>query len=130
MAALDRRIGWIFVGFLALLALGVARAADLGVLKAGSLQKAAVSQQITRDVIPATRGTITDRNGTQLALSEAADEIVADPFLIKHPLSVAQKLAPLLQMPVLDRASGWSASRTPATCRSPTCCRPTARRRS
>ncbi len=101
MAAVDRRIGWIFVGFLALLALGLARAADLGVLNAGSLQKAAVSQQITRNVIPATRGTITDRNGTQLALSEAADEIVADPFLIKHPLSVARKLAPLLQMPVL-----------------------------
>jgi cell division protein FtsI/penicillin-binding protein 2 len=101
MAAVDRRIGWIFVGFLVLLALGVARAVDLGVLNAGSLQKAAVSQQITRDVIPATRGTITDRNGTQLALSEAADEVVADPFLIKHPLSVAQKLAPLLQMPVL-----------------------------
>ena len=105
MAALNRRIGWIFVGFLALLALGVARAADLGVLNAGSLQKAAVSQQITRDVIPATRGTITDRNGTQLALSEAADEVVADPFLIKHPLTVAHQLAPLLQMPVLDRKS-------------------------
>ena len=102
MAALNRRIGWIFVAFLVLLGLGVARAADLGVLNAGSLEKAAVSQQITRDVIPATRGTITDRNGTQLALSEAADEIIADPFLIKHPLSVAQKLAPLLQMPVLD----------------------------
>ena len=102
MAALNRRIGWIFVGFLALLALGVARAADLGVLNAGSLQKAAVSQQITRDVIPATRGTITDRNGTQLALSEAADEVVADPFLIKHPLTVAHQLAPLLQMPVLS----------------------------
>jgi cell division protein FtsI (penicillin-binding protein 3) len=101
VAALNRRIGWIFVAFLVLLGLGVARAADLGVLNADSLQKAAVSQQITRDVIPATRGTITDRNGTQLALSEAADEIVADPFLIKHPLSVAQKLAPLLQMPVL-----------------------------
>jgi cell division protein FtsI (penicillin-binding protein 3) len=101
VAALNRRIGWIFVAFLVLLGLGVARAADLGVLNAGSLQKAAVSQQITRDVIPATRGTITDRNGTQLALSEAADEIVADPFLIKHPLSVAQKLAPALQMSVL-----------------------------
>jgi cell division protein FtsI (penicillin-binding protein 3) len=101
VAALNRRIGWIFVAFLVLLGLGVARAADLGVLNAGSLQKAAVSQQITRDVIPATRGTITDRNGTQLALSEAADEIVADPFLIKHPLSVAQKLAPPLQMSVL-----------------------------
>jgi cell division protein FtsI (penicillin-binding protein 3) len=102
VAALNRRIGWIFVGFLALLALGVARAADLGVLNAGSLQKAAVTQQVVRDVIPATRGTITDRNGTELALSEAADEIVADPFLIKHPLTVAQRLAPWLQMPVLS----------------------------
>jgi cell division protein FtsI (penicillin-binding protein 3) len=102
MAALNRRIGWIFVGFLALLALGLARAADLGVLNAGSLQKAAVSQQVVRDVIPATRGTITDRNGTELALSEAADEIVADPFLIKHPLTVAHQLAPWLQMPVLS----------------------------
>jgi cell division protein FtsI (penicillin-binding protein 3) len=101
VAALDRRIGWIFAAFLALLSVGVARALDLGVLNAGSLQQAAVSQQITRDVIPATRGTITDRNGTELALSEAADEIVADPFLIKHPLTVAGQIAPLLQMPVL-----------------------------
>jgi cell division protein FtsI (penicillin-binding protein 3) len=101
VAALDRRIGWIFAAFLALLSVGVARALDLGVLNAGSLQQAAVSQQITRDVIPATRGTITDRNGTELALSEAADEIVADPFLIKHPLTVAGQLAPLLQMPLL-----------------------------
>ncbi len=56
-------------------------------LKAGSLQQAAVSQQITRDVIPATRGTITDRNGVELALSESADDVVADDFLIKHPAS-------------------------------------------
>ena len=75
MAALDRRIGWIFVVFLALLALALIRAADLGVLKAGSLQQAAVSQQITRQVIPAARGTITDRNGVQLAISESADEV-------------------------------------------------------
>jgi cell division protein FtsI/penicillin-binding protein 2 len=100
VAAVDKRIGWIFVGFLALLAIGLLRAADLGILRASSLQQAAVSQQITRDVIPATRGTITDSNGLQLAISESADEIVADPFLIKHPLTVAQKLAPLLQMPL------------------------------
>lgn len=101
MAALNRRIGWIFVGFLALLGLGFARAADLGVLRAGSLSAAAASQQISHDVIPATRGTITDRNGVQLAISQAADEIVADPFLIKHPLTVARELAPLLGRPVL-----------------------------
>jgi cell division protein FtsI (penicillin-binding protein 3) len=102
MARLDRRIGWIFIVFLALLGVAVFRAADFGILQAGSLQQAAVTQQITRDVIPAARGTITDRNGVQLAISESADEVVADPFLIKHPLAAAQKLAPLLQQPVLS----------------------------
>src|SRR3984885_1703298 len=102
MAALNRRIGWIFIVFLALLTVAVFRAADFGILRAGSLQQAAVTQQITRDVIPAARGTITDRNGVQLAISESADEVVADPFLIKHPLTVAEKLAPLLQQPVLS----------------------------
>ena len=106
MAALDQRIGLIFLAFLGLLVAGLLRAADLGVLRAGSLQQAAVSQQITRDVIPATRGTITDSNGVQLAISESADEVVADPFLIKHPMSVAQKLAPLLRQAGADRLSG------------------------
>jgi cell division protein FtsI (penicillin-binding protein 3) len=102
MAALNRRIGWIFIVFLALLAVAVFRAADFGILKAGTLQQAAVTQQISRDVIPAARGTITDRDGVQLAISESSDEVVADPFLIKHPLTAAQKLAPLLQQPVLS----------------------------
>ena len=95
----------------------LARAADLGVLKAGSLQHAAVSQQITRDVIPATRGTITDRNGVQLAISESADEVVADPYLIKHPQTVAQKLAPLLGQPVptVLRRADQAAHRLRAT---------------
>ncbi len=100
MGALDRRIGWIFVVFLALLGVALLRAFDLGVVKAGSLQQAAVSQQISRDVIPATRGAITDRNGVELAISESADKVIADDFLIKHPLTVAQKLAPLLGEPV------------------------------
>jgi cell division protein FtsI (penicillin-binding protein 3) len=96
MVALDRRIGWIFVAFLVLLGAALLRALDLGVINAGSLQQAAISQQITRDVIPATRGTITDRSGVELALSESADKVVADDFLIKHPEAVAAKLAPLL----------------------------------
>jgi cell division protein FtsI/penicillin-binding protein 2 len=102
LADLDRRIGWIFVAFLVLLGAALAKAADLGVLQAGSLQRAAVSQQITREVIPAPRGNITDRNGVQLAISESADEVVADPYLIKNPQVQAQKLAPLLGLPVLN----------------------------
>src|ERR1700722_13781991 len=106
MVAIDRRIGWIFVGFLVLLAAAVARAAYLGVIQAPALQRAAVSQQITNELIPATRGTITDRNGVELALSETADNVIADPALIRtskeQPMPLAEKLAPILQLPVLS----------------------------
>ncbi|HEY1568190.1 MAG TPA: penicillin-binding protein 2 [Solirubrobacteraceae bacterium] len=103
MVAIDRRVGYIFVVFLALLAAAVARAGYLGVVRAGSLHRAAISQQITNVPIPATRGAITDRNGVQLALSESAADVIADPYLIKrgHPMVMAQTMAPLLHMPVL-----------------------------
>jgi cell division protein FtsI (penicillin-binding protein 3) len=103
MVAIDRRVGFIFVGFLVLLATAVVRAGYLGVVRADSLQRAAVSQQITNEPIPATRGAITDRTGVELALSESAADIVADPYLIArgHPLLMAQTVAPLLHMPVL-----------------------------
>ncbi len=103
MVAIDRRVGFIFVAFLTLLGAAVARAAYLGVVKGPALQQAAVSQQITNVPIPATRGAITDRDGVELALSESAADIIADPYLIKrgNPMQMAQKLAPLLNMPVL-----------------------------
>ncbi|HWE13283.1 MAG TPA: penicillin-binding protein 2 [Solirubrobacteraceae bacterium] len=101
MVAIDRRLGYIFLGFLALLAVAVLRAVDLGVLRAGSLQQAAVSQQISNETIPAMRGTITDTNGVDLALSESAADIIVDPYLVKQPTIAAQKLAPLLHMPLL-----------------------------
>src|SRR6201999_3133479 len=103
MVAIDRRVGLIFVAFLSLLAAAGVRAGYLGVVRADPLQQAAVSQQITNVPIPATRGAITDRNGVELALSESAADIIADPYLIKrgNPTQMAQKLAPLLNMPVL-----------------------------
>jgi cell division protein FtsI/penicillin-binding protein 2 len=101
VAVIDRRIGLIFLAFLALLAIAVTRATYLGAVKAGTLQQVADSQQITQEVVPAIRGAITDRNGMELAISESADEVIADPFLIKNPMVSAQKLAPLLGEPVL-----------------------------
>ena len=103
MAAIDRRIGLLFAGFVVLLLLALGRATYLGAIKAGSLQEAAVSQQITIDPIPAVRGTITDRNGVELAISESAADIAADPYLILKgsPLRDAQKIAPILHKPVL-----------------------------
>lgn len=100
MKRIDRRIGILFLAFLALLAIALTRASYLGVVKAGSLQRAAETQQVSEVMVPAPRGTITDRNGVELAISESADNVVADPYLIKNPGAVAEKLAPFLGEPV------------------------------
>ena len=100
MGAVDRRIGILFAAFIALLSIALLRATYLGAVRAGSLRRAAVTQQVTKVTIPAERGTIEDRNGVELAISESADDLAADPYLIKDPLGMAQKLAPLLGKPV------------------------------
>src|SRR5450432_1139375 len=108
MAAIDRRVGFLFLGFMLLLGVALMRATYLGAFKADSLQHAASSQQIVQTQIPATRGAITDRTGVQLAISQSAADVVADPFLIKHPLPAAQQLAPLLHKPMLTVLSELS----------------------
>ncbi|MBV9715601.1 MAG: penicillin-binding protein 2 [Solirubrobacterales bacterium] len=99
MATINRRIGILFLAFLALLGMAVLRATYLGAVRASTLRRAALTQQVTNTVIPAPRGTITDRNGVELAISEPADDVAADPYLIKDPLAAARKLAPLLAKP-------------------------------
>jgi cell division protein FtsI (penicillin-binding protein 3) len=96
MAAVQRRVGPLFALFVALLLLAAARALYLGGPHSGVLRRAAQTQQVTYEVVPAQRGTITDRNGVALAISEPAQELTADPYLIRDPLYVAQRLAPLL----------------------------------
>jgi cell division protein FtsI/penicillin-binding protein 2 len=97
--AIDRRIGLVFLLFVALLGIAVTRATYLGSFRAGSLRQAAATQQVQTITIPAPRGAITDRNGVELAVSEAADDVVADPYLIKNPQAAARQLAPLLSKP-------------------------------
>ena len=111
---IDRRIGLLFGGFVILLVVAVGRAGYLGMFRADSLQQAAAMQQVSTVTIPAARGTITDSSGVVLALSEAADEVVADPYLIRHPQQTAAVLAPLLgesQLKVLQGLTkphtGW-----------------------
>jgi cell division protein FtsI (penicillin-binding protein 3) len=96
MALLQRRIGLLFGLFFVLLALAAGRALYLGAVRGPALRRAAQTQQVTREPIPAQRGTITDRNGTVLAISEPAQDISADPYLLKDPLDAARRLAPLI----------------------------------
>ncbi len=99
MAAVQHRIGTIFGLFFALLVLAAGRTLYLGTVHSGALRKAARTQQLTTEAVPAQRGTITDRNGLDLAVSEPAQDISATPYLVKDPVSAAQKLAPLLGQP-------------------------------
>jgi cell division protein FtsI/penicillin-binding protein 2 len=101
VAVIDRRIGILFIIFVAALGIALARATYLGSVRAGSLERAATTQQVSNVVVPAPRGAITDRDGAELAISESADDIVADPYLIKNAVSASAQLSSLLGVPQL-----------------------------
>jgi cell division protein FtsI (penicillin-binding protein 3) len=96
VAIVQRRVGAIFGLFFVLLVVAAGRTVYLGVLRGGTLRRAASNEQLTNETVTAPRGTITDRNGVDLAISEPAQDISADPYLITDPLSAARRLAPLL----------------------------------
>ncbi len=111
MPGVQRRIGALFGVFFLLLVLAAGRTLYLGSLHSATLRRAARSQQLTYEKVPAQRGTITDRNGVDLAISEPAEDVSATPYLIKDPLKASQQLAPLLgrsQAQVLARLSEHS----------------------
>ncbi len=92
----DRRIGLLFVLFVAALAVATLRSAWLGAVRAPALKRAAATQQVQEVTLPAPRGTISDRHGAVLAVSEPASDVSATPYLVRAPLRVAAQLAPLL----------------------------------
>ena len=102
MRLVERRIGLLFALFLVLLGAAALRASWIGTVKAGSLGARAVQQQVEDMVVPARRGTILDRHGMELAVSEDAVTVFAHPFLIDDPARVSARLAPLLGIPADD----------------------------
>jgi cell division protein FtsI (penicillin-binding protein 3) len=91
----DSRIGLLFAVFLALLGAASARAAWIGTVGSGELKARAVTQQVEELPVAARRGTITDRNGVELAVSEDSVTVFANPLQVKQPADTAAKLAPL-----------------------------------
>jgi cell division protein FtsI/penicillin-binding protein 2 len=96
VAVAERRIGLIFAAFLLFLLIAATRTLYLAGFRGASLRKAASTQQVTEEAVPAERGAITDRNGVALAVSQPAQDISADPYLLRNPLAAAERLAPLL----------------------------------
>src|SRR3954453_17226383 len=99
MVKVDRSIGLLFAGFLVLLTLAMLRSTWLGVVRGDSLKGRAVAQQVQDMTVPARRGTIADRHGIDLAVSEDAVTVFANPFLIRDPTSVALRVAPIVDGP-------------------------------
>lgn len=96
MTPIATRIGVLFALFFGFLALAGVRAMWLGTVKSDALQKAANTQQVADLTVPAKRGTIVDRRGIELAVSEQAADISATPYLVEDPVAAARKLSPIL----------------------------------
>ena len=98
----DRRIGLLFAVFLLMLLLAAGRASWLGLVRADTLKEAAITQQEHDIEVPARRGTITDANGNELAVSHPAMTVAATPYLIDRPGEAARELADALGKPEDD----------------------------
>jgi cell division protein FtsI/penicillin-binding protein 2 len=93
---IDRRVGLVFALFLFGLGAAATKALWLGVVQAGTLRSAAATQQKQTITVPARRGSITDRHGEELAVSQPAISVAATPYLIDDPLKVATRISGLL----------------------------------
>ena len=95
---LVRRVRVVRIVLVVALLVIAARLVDVQVLHAGQYQ-AQAAQELTQPVtVRALRGTVTDRNGVVLATSIPTDMVVADDFQVRHPVSEARALAPMLDV--------------------------------
>jgi cell division protein FtsI/penicillin-binding protein 2 len=111
----EQRVGLLFAVFLVLLGFASLRAGYLLAFKGDDLKSRAATQQVENVTVIARRGTITDRNGAELAISEDASTVFATPFLIKDPVGTARRIAPLIDRPetevmevLADRNKGFA----------------------
>ena len=87
---MNRRIRLLLAILLLAFAVLLGRAAWLQGVQAGSLGKLAARQHHETVVLPASRGTIFDRMGVQLAIGEQATTVYADPQQVRDPRLVAE----------------------------------------
>ncbi len=98
MRTIERRIGLLFAGFLLCFLVIGARAFWLQGVEGATLASEAASQQTESIVVPGLRGSVLDRYGNPLAVSEDAKTIYATPYQVKQAGRDAAELAPILGM--------------------------------
>jgi cell division protein FtsI/penicillin-binding protein 2 len=89
----NRRIRLLLAFLIVVFAVLLGRAAWLQAVRAESLGRMAAKQHRETLVIPASRGTIFDRNGEVLAIGEQATTVYADPQQVRDPRVVAAAAA-------------------------------------
>ena len=113
-AATNRRITLLAAAFLALLAATLARAIWIQVVKGPEYAAMALRQHRETVVVPASRGTIVDRNGEPLAIGKLATTIYANPRQVVNArdltLAAAKQLdldPATLYASLTDRSKGF-----------------------
>ena len=113
-AATNRRIVLLAVAFLALLGAAFARAVWIQVVKGPEYTAMALRQHRETVVVPASRGTIVDRNGEPFAIGKVATTVYANPRQVNRPrdltLAAGKQLGidPAILYPTLiDRSHGF-----------------------
>ena len=112
---IDRRVGLLFAAFVVFLGLVLVRAVWVQGVTGGTLSAEAQSQQIETVEVPGSRGTIYDRTGRELAVSEDAATVFATPYQVEDPAATAHKLGKVLDLDqdeilkaISDRESGFA----------------------
>jgi cell division protein FtsI (penicillin-binding protein 3) len=101
----NRRIRLLLAVFGIAFGIAFLRAAWLQGVRASSLGQLAADQHSEDVTLPATRGTIFDRGGLQLAIGEQATTIYADPRQVRDPRSEAAVAARVMR---LDQATVYA----------------------
>jgi len=96
MRTIERRIGLLFAGFLLCFLVIAGRAFWLQGVQGAKLASEAAYQQTDVVTVPGLRGSVLDRFGNPLAVSEDAKTIYATPYQVKKPRQAAAKLASIL----------------------------------
>jgi cell division protein FtsI (penicillin-binding protein 3) len=102
-----RRRLWGLLLALTMLFVGiVARVADLQLVTQERYVAYGQSQRLRSEVLPASRGSVVDRTGAELAMSVPAMTVWVDPRRVTDPAGAAEALAP-----VLGRDEAWVLER-------------------
>ncbi|MBK5117397.1 MAG: penicillin-binding protein 2, partial [Thermoleophilia bacterium] len=96
MKLIEKRVGLLFAVFTLAFCGVMARAAWLQAVKGGDLSAEATLQQTAAVTVPGIRGSILDRRGKGLAVSEDAATIFATPYQVEKPEKAAEKLSKIL----------------------------------